>query len=279
MIWKDTTKQMCSLVRHIHRINKGTCLCAAFFRCIYCWQMKAGMWQFIPFCYFHMHVIVTDDNVSSCVLRTLQRCHTRRQGRIKASIGIRVAAREGGLPLKPYWRNQGPKKKKQTNPKLWCRVNERGFWPVSAQLETLSAGPAAVTKALTQLQTAAPINLKMSKQFGDSEGLKSMLGWKEGACAHMSGERIVSLANNAVILIPFKHYNQSTSCQWRCTALHWMQTLSNTPFQPPEPKTLSPPERCHDVRSSTGAVISIQSKSSIAWPLAEFPSSAPLDRE
>lgn len=159
-----------------------------FFHCIYCWQMKAGMWQFISFCYFHMHVIVTDDNVSG-------RCS-----------GVTLGGRAGSRPaLASEWLHErvgchssltdgtkDQKKKKQTNPKLWCRVNERGFWPVSAQLETLSAGPAAVTKALTQLQTAAPTNLKMSKQFGDSEGLKSMLGWKEEAHAHVRWENRIT---------------------------------------------------------------------------------------
>lgn len=50
----------------------------------------------------------------------------------------RAVVREDSLPLKPYWWN--PEQKK-----IWSRVNERRSWPISAQLEAVSSGTAAVT--------------------------------------------------------------------------------------------------------------------------------------
>lgn len=51
----------------------------------------------------------------------------------------RAAVRGDGMPLKPYWWN--PEQKN-----LMWGVNEWRSWPIWAQLETVSSGPAAVTE-------------------------------------------------------------------------------------------------------------------------------------
>lgn len=148
-----------------------------FFHCIhiYCWLIKAQMWQFIPFRYFHMQVIMTDANVSSRGLGPLQHNH---------DTGVTLGGTAGSTSASewPHTRMgchsslidgiQDQKKKKQT-----LTQGQRGRVPAC-----LCSAWNLVTKALTQ--TAAPTTLKMSKQFGDLEGLKSMLGWKDGAGAH-----------------------------------------------------------------------------------------------
>lgn len=134
-----------------------------------------------------------------------------------------------GLSLKPYWRNPGPKKKKQTLTQgqrakvlarlcsAWNLVN----WTSSCHESAHAAADSSSNKSE---------NVKTIWRSERAEVHAGMEGWS--TCTRQVKESYKEL----ISLWYWYHYNQYTSCQWKRTALHWKWTLSNTlSFRSPNP--------------------------------------------